>query len=319
MASRGSARVRLPHIEPMLATAGPLPSGPGWCAEVKWDGARACAYLEDGRARLLGRHGTDYTERFPEVAAALADVPGPLVLDGELVVMRSGTPSFAALQGRIHRTRPASVQAGARAAPALFIAFDLPHTDRPLLTEPYRRRRALLEDLNLDRPGLRVPPAWESLTDAVAWTREHQLEGIICKRADSPYRPGARSRDWIKIKHLRTADVVIGGWLPGGPAGTTVRAVLVGAPTGEPGRLLYAGSVGTGFTAAERRALAAALRRLDQSTSPFTGARTGLGLPRGTEVRFVRPELHAEVEFLELTPAGRLRQPVWRGLRAGPS
>ncbi|GAA2842413.1 ATP-dependent DNA ligase [Kitasatospora aburaviensis] len=303
--------VRLPHIEPMLATAGSLPTGPGWCAEAKWDGVRTVAYLEGGTVGLLGRRGTDYTERFPEVTEALAGVRGPLVLDGELVVMRAGLPSFTALQSRVHRSRPAAVQAAARADPAMFVAFDLLHTDRPLLAEPYGQRRALLESLGLEQPRLRVPPAWDSVAEAHAWTREHRLEGVIAKRAAAPYRPGARSRDWIKIKHLRVADVVIGGWLPGGPGDATARAVLVGIPA-EAGRLLFVGSVGSGFANAERRALAATLRRLSVPVSPFTA---GLGLPRGTPVRFTHPELHAEVEFLEPTPAGRLRHPVWRGLR----
>ncbi|WBP92158.1 ATP-dependent DNA ligase [Kitasatospora cathayae] len=315
MASRGSARVRLSHIEPMLATAGHLPSGPGWAAEVKWDGARAIAYVpEAAPVRLVGRHGADYTERFPEVAETLTELRGPLVLDGELVVMRNGVPSFTALQGRIHRTRPETVRAGASATPAVFVAFDLLHTgERSLLAEPYWQRRALLEGLELERPRLRVPPTWDSVSEAYGWTREHQLEGVIAKRADSPYRPGTRSRDWLKIKHLRTADVVIGGWLPGGPSGGTVRAVLVGVPV-EPGRLLFVGSVGSGFSGPEQRALAAMLRRIASPVSPFTIG-GGLGLPRGTEIRFTRPDLHAEVEFLELTDAGRLRQPVWRGLR----
>ncbi|MFJ7281004.1 ATP-dependent DNA ligase [Kitasatospora sp. NPDC098663] len=301
----------------MLATAGPLPSGTGWIGEVKWDGARAVAYVpEAAPVRLLGRSGVDFTGRFPEVADALTEVCGPLVLDGELVVMRSGVPSFAALQGRIHRTRPEAVRAGAAAVPALYAAFDLLHTGlRSLLDEPYARRRELLEDLELERPHLRVPPVWDSVTEAYGWTREHRLEGVVAKRLDSLYRPGARSRDWTKIKHLRVADVVIGGWLPGGQAGESVRAVLVGVPTPpDDGRLLFVGSASNGMVTAEKRALAAALRRLTVPMSPFTTG-ASLGLARGTEVRFVRPELHAEVEFLELTDSDRLRQPVWRGLR----
>jgi bifunctional non-homologous end joining protein LigD len=284
--------------------------------EVKWDGVRAMAYIpEAAPVRLVGRRGTDFTGRFPEVAEALTGVRGPLILDGELVVMRAGAPSFAALQGRIHRTRPAAVHAGAAAAPALFVAFDLLHAgEQSLLLEPYARRRELLEGLEVERPGLRVPPAWASAADAFGWTREHSLEGVIAKRADSVYRPGARSRDWVKIKHLRVADVVIGGWLPGGPGGASVRAVLVGVPLEPGGPLRFVGAVSSGMAGPERRALGAALRRLAVPVSPFT-AGGGLGLPRGTEVRFTRPELHAEVEFLELTDAGRLRQPVWRGLR----
>ncbi|MEU9047693.1 MULTISPECIES: non-homologous end-joining DNA ligase [unclassified Kitasatospora] len=316
MGARGSARVRLPHVEPMLATAGRLPSGSGWVGEVKWDGVRCVAYVpEAAPVRLVGRRGSDFTDRFPEVAEALTEVRGPVILDGELVVMRDGTPSFAALQGRVHRTRPAAVQAAVPAAPALFIAFDLLYTHgRSLLAEPYARRRERLEVLELERPRVRVPPAWDDIAEAYGWTREHRLEGVIAKRSDSLYVPGTRSRDWIKLKHLRTADVVIGGWLPGGQGEASVRAVLVGVRAESGGPLLFAGSVGTGFAAPERRALAAVLRRLASPVSPFTvGA--GLGLPRGTVVRFVRPELQAEVEYLELTDAGRLRQPVWRGLR----
>ncbi|MFJ7280895.1 ATP-dependent DNA ligase [Kitasatospora sp. NPDC098663] len=285
--------------------------------EAKWDGARCVAYVpRSAPVQLLGRSGADLAARLPEVAEALTEVRGPLILDGEVVVMRGGTPSFSALQGRIHRTRPAAVLAGAAAAPALYITFDLLHLgEQSLLTEPWLRRRELLEGLHLDRPGLRVPPVWDSVAEAYGWTREHQLEGVVAKRAESRYTPGARSRDWIKIKHLRTADVVIGGWLPGGAGGATVRAVLAGVePEPDSGHLLFVGSVGAGFTGAERRALTAVLRRLATPVSPFTGG--GLGLPRGTEVRFVRPELRAEVEFLKVTDNGRLRSPVWRGLRA---
>ncbi|MEV7930575.1 ATP-dependent DNA ligase [Kitasatospora sp. NPDC088779] len=301
----------------MLATAGPLPSGSGWTGEVKWDGARCVAYIpEAAPVRLLGRNGADFSARFPEVAGALTEVRGPLIVDGELVVMRGNLPSFAALQGRIHRTRPAAGQAGAATAPALFVAFDLLHRgDRSLLAEPYARRRELLEGLELEQPGFRVPPAWDSVSEAYGWTREHSLEDVVAKRTDSPYRPGARSRDWVKIKHLRTADVVIGGWLPGGPGSASVRAVLAGVPVEVGGRLVFVGSVSSGMAGPEGRALAAVLRRFEVSVSPFTSGGAGLGLPRGTEVRFVRPELRAEVEFLELTDAGRLRQPVWRGLR----
>ncbi|GAB2717644.1 ATP-dependent DNA ligase [Kitasatospora kifunensis] len=296
----------------MLATTGPMPTGPSWAAEVKWDGARSLAYLPgDGSVQLVGRNLTDYTDRFPEIAEALSPVAGPLILDGEIVVMGpSGAPSFNLLQQRVHRSRLAAVRAGAASMPALYIVFDVPHTDRPLTGEPYYERRHRLEELHLDRPRVRAPAAWSTVEDAFTWTREHRLEGLVAKRVDSPYRFG-RAAEWRKVKHIQVSDVLIGGWLPGGPHGATVRAVLVGVQLDQ--GLLFAGSVGTGFDTAERRALAAALRRLDAPVSPFTPA--SFGLPRGAEVRFVRPELTAEVAYLEVTEAGRLRQPVWRGLR----
>ncbi|MFB8055086.1 non-homologous end-joining DNA ligase [Kitasatospora purpeofusca] len=299
----------------MLATAGSMLTDTNWWAEVKWDGARCLVYREGAEVRLVGRRGTDFTSRFPEVAEALAGIPDPLLLDGELVVIRDGRPSFHGLQSRVHRSRPASVRAGVSAAPAVLVVFDLLHTDQSLFAVPYEERRGLLENLNLDRPRVRVPPAWTSVAEAFAWTRDHWLEGVIAKRAGSPYRAGARSRDWVKHKHLQVADVVIGGWVPGGRSGNSVRAVLVGVPEDEGGQLLFVGAVGTGFADAERRGLGSALHRLAAPRSPFAGVSGGLGMPADAEVRFVVPRLRAEVRFLELTPAGRLRQPVWRGLR----
>lgn len=296
----------LPLIEPMLATSGPAPSGPEWVGEVKWDGARALAYVPgDGTARLLGRRGTDYTARFPEVAEVLANMPGPLILDGEIVVPGpDGRPSFHALQRRIHRTRtPARPD-----LPALYIAFDLLHAAGPLLTQTYRDRRQQLEALGLNGPTVRAPAAWTSLEQAAAFTREQQLEGVIAKRIDGRYWPGARSRDWVKIKHLQVSTVTIGGWLPG-PAGE-VRALLVGVPLDQ--GLLYVGSVGSGLTEAGRRELAAQLRAVGSERSPFTSR--ALGIPRSTPVRWVQPVVNGLVEYLEVTPTGRLRQPVWRGL-----
>ncbi|MEU9077936.1 hypothetical protein ACFYUY_33540 [Kitasatospora sp. NPDC004745] len=95
-----------------------------------------------------------------------------------------------------------------------------------MLAEPYARRRDLLENPEPGQPGLRVPPTGDSVAEAYGWTREHRLEGVIARHGDSRYLPGARSRDWIKIEHLRAADVVIGGRLPAGPGAASVRAVL---------------------------------------------------------------------------------------------
>lgn len=300
----------------MLATAGPMPPDEGWGAEVKWDGARATVTAPgDGTVRLLGRRGTDYTARFPDVAAALAEaVPGPAILDGEIVVMGpDGTPSFALLQRRLHRARADTIRAGAAANPAMYIGFDLVwNGPQALIDLPYTERRRRLESLHLNGSAVRVPPAWtEAGGQALAWTKKQHLEGVILKRLDSSYQPGAHSRDWIKQKNLSTAQVIIGGWLPGGPTAATVRALLIGVPTDH--GLLYSGSVGSGFTMAERRALAAALRRLDTTVCPFTAPPTGL--ERGTHLRYVQPRLTGEVEYLETTHAGMLRQPTWKGLR----
>ncbi|GAA1220872.1 ATP-dependent DNA ligase [Kitasatospora nipponensis] len=315
-----SADQALVAVEPMLATPGPLPRGAGWAFEVKWDGARAIARSHpDTGVVLTGRSGADLTAAFPEVVEALREqLPeGPLVLDGELVCFDpEGRPSFALLQRRLHLTRTAAIRSAARTLPATYLPFDLLlHGDGSLLQRPYRERRAALRALGLGGGRVRVPPHWENGGGdaALAFTREHHLEGIVAKRLESRYAPGIRSTDWVKTKSLRTVDIVIGGWIAGGPAGTAVKAVLSGLPT--PEGLRYVGRVGTGFSTAERRALAALLRRLQSPTSPFSTPVTDI--PRGDVLAFTRPVLTAEVEHLEWTSAGRLRQPVWRGLR-GP-
>jgi bifunctional non-homologous end joining protein LigD len=133
---------------------------------------------------------------------------------------------------------------------------------------------------------------------------------MILKRMESLYHPGARNGDWLKIRNLASADIVIGGWLPGtGARSAVVGSVLAGIPG--PAGLDYAGSVGSGFTGAELRDLTARLRQLEQSASPFAGP-----FPAAV-ARRTRPVLTAEVTYAEVTQAGRLRHPVWRGLRAG--
>ncbi|MDH6108700.1 bifunctional non-homologous end joining protein LigD [Kitasatospora sp. MAP12-15] len=308
--------VDLPVVEPMLATPSTtLPPDRGFAAEAKWDGIRCIARISRAGVRLSGRHGGDLTGRYPEIAAALAELPlDRTTLDGELVQLdEQGRPSFSLLQQRIHLTRPEAVQRLARARPVTFVVFDVLHLEEPTLQLPYVRRRELLAGLELGGARIKAPPHWtQDGAAAFAWTAEHGLEGVVAKRLQSRYTPGTRTADWIKVKHVRTVDIVIGGWIPGGPDGALVKSLLCGVP--ERGGLRYVGNVGTGFAQAERRALAAVLRRLESARMPFIGT-----LPpprRGDVVHWVRPVLGAEVQYQEWTrPERRLRHPVWRGLR----
>lgn len=306
---------RLPHIEPMLATpARDLPPDPSeWAAEVKWDGARAVAYAAGGEVVLRNRHGRDVTAGYPEVAAALTVAAGrrTLILDGELVAFDGGQPSFALLQRRLHVSRPQSSLLSA--VPVTYVAFDLlRQASRTLLRNPYQQRRALLDDLGLERDWMSVPPAFPGQAEAVSdASRALGLEGIVLKRLSSLYHPGRRSDGWLKVKHIVTADIVIGGWLPG--AGWRARlagSILAGQPG--PNGLAFLGQVGSGFSEAELTQLTARLRDLEQPGSPFAGP---LPAPVERQAHWVRPVLAAEVAYSELTPSGRLRHPVWRGLR----
>ncbi|MFJ6215941.1 non-homologous end-joining DNA ligase [Streptomyces sp. NPDC092296] len=315
-----AAAVPPPELRPMLATPGVLPAVPGdWAYEVKWDGMRMLVRLPgDGTVGLRSRHGRDVTAQYPELAVLPEALPAgtAALLDAEAVLLGAdGRPSFGRLQERMSLYREAAVRAAARTAPVTVLFFDvLWLRGRDTTALPYTARRELLAGLGIGHPRAAVPANWVGTGRlAFDWTRSAGLEGVIAKRLDSRYRPGVRSRDWIKVKHLRTADVVVGGWVPDGPRATACQALLIGTP--DPTGLRYAGRVGTGFTERDRRTLAALLRPLRQQAPPFTANLAALREEAGREVHWVRPVTDGEVEYLEQTSGGRLRQPVWRGLR----
>jgi bifunctional non-homologous end joining protein LigD len=198
------------------------------------------------------------------------------------------------------------------------VVFDLLHCNgRSLLRSSYDDRRRELEQLGLAGPSWAVTPSFsdEPGDDVFRTAREMGMEGVVAKRRTSAYRPGVRSRDWVKVKARRTQEVVIGGWTVGqGDRRSTFGALLLGlAPAGGRGRLTYVGKVGTGFSQSAREALLHSLRPLVRSTSPFDES-----LPPGQAkgATWVRPRVVGEVQFGEWTPDGRLRHPVWRGIRS---
>src|SRR3954469_4660195 len=252
------------RIVPMLAKLSKLPGDDGgWAYEIKWDGVRTIAYVRGGEALLESRNLNDVTPRYPEVQG-LAQALGnsEAVFDGEVVAFdEHGRSSFERLQGRMHLTR--GVEAKARAVPVVYCIFDLLWIDgEDLMRLPYTERRERLESLNLDGPAWRVPSySTGSGEQLLAASADQNLEGIICKRLDSPYEPGRRGGTWLKVKNTRRQELVIGGWLPGGGRRSGHRgALLVGYYDG--GRLRYAGKVGTGFDARE-------LDRLERLLAPL--------------------------------------------------
>ncbi len=225
-------RVALPEwVPPMLATSSKvLPDDEGWAHEMKWDGVRASAYLSGGRLlRLVSRSGQDVTVAYPELRG-LGPAAGPrqLVLDGEIVAFAGGRPSFEALQPRIHVTSAAEAAQMARRTPVVYVAFDLLYLDwRPTLDLPYRQRRALLDDLALAGPSWQTPPAFTGApgADMLAAAAAQGLEGVVAKRLDARYRPGARSADWQRVKPEFSQEAVVGGI----SAGTGRRAGQIGS------------------------------------------------------------------------------------------
>jgi bifunctional non-homologous end joining protein LigD len=303
-----------PTYEPMMAvlTAEPFDDDE-WLFEVKWDGHRCLANL--GQAtRLTSRTTRDMTAQFPE----LIDMHRQLaarnaVVDGEIVALdREGRPSFERMQDRFHRT-PEELTRNKGRVPVQFLAFDLLWLDgQPLLDLPLVERRARLEEVLVETRDIRLSQVVEGAgNEFFEQVRALELEGMVAKRAASPYRPGARSPDWRKVKALCLQDCVIVGWTPGkGGRAATLGSLLLAVYDGD--RLRYAGNVGTGFTHAFLADLLAKLAELEVPRPMFEGFE-GTLRPRGA--RFVRPELVCEVEYLRWTQDDKLRASSFKGLR----
>lgn len=310
-------------ITPMLATLGAVSDvrdDDDWEFELKWDGIRAIATVVNGAVRLMSRNGKDLTVSYPELGELSSVLSvGSATIDGEIVALDpSGRPDFGLLQTRMNLTKARDVQRAAASAPVHFMAFDLLAVDdRSLLSAPYDERRSRLEAVLAPDASscIQVPPSLGTHVDsAVAVSRDLGLEGVVAKRRSAPYQPGARSRSWIKVKHHKTQEVVIGGWRPGnGRRGSSIGSLLVGVPEG--GTLRYVGRVGTGFTDRQLIDIASTLGPLARDSPTLEG------VPKadGADARWVAPTLVGEVEFAEWTASGRLRQPSWRGWRPDKS
>ncbi|GAA3769615.1 ATP-dependent DNA ligase [Streptomyces coacervatus] len=308
----------LPLIPPMLATPGSLPPAAQdarWAYETKQDGQRVVAYLEgDGSILLRARSGEEITGAYPELRP-LGEALGatPAVLDGEVLALdEQGGADFQLLQSRMGLAHaPGKAARQAAKVPVHLVLFDVMHLGGHDVTAlSYALRREQLERLGLDGPFWSTPAALIGHGEqALQATREHGLEGLVCKRLDSVYEPGVRSRAWIKIRNMHSEDVVVGGWLPGkGRLSGLPGAVLVGQRAA--GRLRYVGNVGTGWSESERSQLAELLRAAATDVCPFDP------VPPVTGAHWVVPRLVGEVRYSTRTRAGLLRQPSWLRLRA---
>lgn len=309
---------KLRFIEPMKAklVAAP-PSGAQWSYELKFDGYRALALKEGRRVELLSSNSKDFTARFPDIAAAIGELSAKsAIFDGEIVALDSaGRSSFQALQ---------AYALGTERPPLLFYVFDLlRHDGKDLRALPLHARRERLQSLVQPADGVVrfSPDLGHGPARLLAEVRERGLEGIIGKRRDSKYEPGRRGGAWIKLKCVQEQEVVIGGCTP--PAGTRKHfgALLVGFYAR--GKLQFAGKVGTGFNAALLKALHARMEALRVEGCPFAnlpekqGGRWSQNItPREMKrCRWAEPRLVAQVRFTEWTRDGKLRHPVFIGLR----
>jgi bifunctional non-homologous end joining protein LigD len=298
-------------IHPELATlVSEAPAGSEWIHEIKFDGYRILARMENRKARLYSRNGLDWTERFDPIRAAVEELPArDLILDGEVVAHDTGgTASFEAMQRFLREGRRAGL---------VYYVFDILHLDGYNVTgAALIARKKLLAEL-LGSHGskngfLRFSQHHEGDgAEIFEQACQHHLEGIISKKRDSAYRPG-RGRDWVKTKCSNRQELVIGGYTDPEGARSGFGALLLGVYEA-PGRLVYAGRVGTGFNDELLSDLLRRMKKLEQKESPFVNPPTSAARRRG--VHWIKPQLVAEVEFTEWTRDGLLRHPSFQGLR----
>jgi bifunctional non-homologous end joining protein LigD len=316
-------------LEPMYATLGhELPRGSGWIYEPKYDGMRVLAEGTSRSARLITRNGKDKSGQFPEIVAALrrlaASAGRSIVLDGEVVARpkrrrraqagsASASSEFQQLQSRMHLRDAPEIARLSVEQPATLVVFDMLRDGRELLAErPWTERRERLAALFArasDDPALVASDTSTRGATMLARARRGGWEGIIAKRTTSTYRAGARSEDWLKLKLQFRAEFVVGGFTEPRRSRPFLGALLLGA-FDSGGALVYVGHTGGGFDREGLRAMRARLDRLERRTAPFAEA------PRTNEpAHWVAPKVVVEVKFAEWTADGKLRQPIFLGVR----
>lgn len=302
-------------LSPMLAeTSKKAFDGDDWLFELKHDGVRLLAVREGENVRLMSRNHRDIAAAFPEIGDALARLPcGEFVIDGEVVALDDrGLSSFERLQKRLHLADAAAVQRAAIEVPVVFYSFDLlALAGRDVRELGLEKRKELLRQLvpklGLLRFSDHIEKNGVALFDAVT---ESNAEGIVAKRRNSRYVSGRRSRDWLKIKALKSADLAVVGYAPGKGSRRDLGSLMLAWRDGD--EFVYAGNAGSGL---HGKLVDELLTRFESSTLAKP-AFTGLPREMAKGKVFVEPELVAEVRYYEVTGNGVLRHPVFIGMRA---
>jgi bifunctional non-homologous end joining protein LigD len=297
---------------PMLAESrDAVFAGAGWMWEPKLDGYRVLAFVDDKEVKLRSRRGLDLTAAFPRLVAELVQqqVKG-MVLDGEIVAFGAdGRPSFAALQERVQLKTEREIAQADRASPTVLFCFDLLHfAGVDVRGSPYTDRRRWLEQCLLPTPHVQLVHAEENGEELYRAALASGFEGVIAKRKDSRYEAGKRSQAWLKIKPVKSAEFVVGGFTRGKGSRAPLGALLLGY--WNDGKLHYCGHVGSGFDERSLALVKSRAEKLKVEARPFA-EEPDLHSP----TTWVKPQLVAEVEFQQWTPDGMLRAPVFLRLR----
>jgi bifunctional non-homologous end joining protein LigD len=299
-------------LAPMLAQTGDgARSDPDWLYEPKLDGYRVIVFINGTAVRLQSRNGIDLTARFPEIASALAaQAIDRMILDGEIVALGpDGRPSFNALQKRAQLGSAREIADAQRHAPAILMCFDLLHiAGVNLRPAPYTDRRRYLLQCLVPSKHIQVTHASADAQMLYQAAIAAGYEGIVAKRRDSIYQPGQRAATWLKVRPVHSAELVVGGFTKGKGSREPLGALLLGYWEG--GRLKYAGHVGSGLDDAALAELRRRTQSLTRKSSPFAEKP-----PIHRPTTWLEPRLVAEINFVESTPAGLLRAPVFLRLR----
>jgi len=301
------------NIRPMLAqTADPFDSEQ-YYFEPKWDGMRCIAYVKSGKLDLQNRNVKDVTRSYPELKQVTANIKSnSAILDGEIVVLEKGLPSFDLLQSRFGVDDPVQVRMLSSRIPTTYIAFDLLHLDgKDIVHESLRHRREKLTRIVTDSPYLLLSQF--VIGKGKTYFRNALklgFEGAVAKKIESTYLIGTRSEDWLKLKQVKSMDCVIAGYTIGTGARASTFGALVLAAYDNHGRLKHLGNVGTGFSDA-------ALLRILKLLKPFhSKSKTVPGdVKAPAPIKWVKPQLVAEVGFMKMTREGKLRLPRFQRLR----
>jgi DNA ligase D-like protein (predicted ligase) len=289
-------------IKPMLAVMGSPFSSEAWIFEPKIDGTRCIAFIGE-RVELQNRRLRPITHRYPEVIAELKAAARGCILDGELAVFLRGRPNFAALEEREHQGQNLRIDYLSRAKPASYLVFDVLYAGEWIMDRPLLERKSILKEELAEGERVSIIDFMHEEGEAYYQAAlKMGLEGVMAKRSASTYQPGIRSPDWKKIKKGLSADLVVGGFIPGkGYRKAYFGGLLLGAY--QSGKPVFVGRVGSGFSRQELEEIAGDFQSLD--SPPFSNP------PRLSGARWLKPEIVVQVAALEVTAKGNLRAPVF--------
>jgi bifunctional non-homologous end joining protein LigD len=296
------------NIVPMAATAAKEPfSDVHWCFEIKLDGFRIMAYIQDGNVKLQSRNLKDYTGKFTQITSALQKWKRNAVIDGEVVMLNDrGHSDFIALQNWRSDAD----------GPLYYFVFDLLWLDgKDYMKEPLYRRKSTLKGIIPKSPIVLYQS--EIMTYGIPAYKMAQgegLEGIVAKKIDSVYRPGIRTKDWLKLKVMQEDEFVIAGYTKNESVAAAFSTLVLGKY--KEGKLQFAGEVGTGFSNQVMKAIMAQLKPVKKCPFPREPKLTSRWRKKKPDVvAWCQPDLVCTVRFLEVTAAGELRHPSFKGLR----